>query len=87
MTSTPETPAPRSNLATWSLVCGVVGAVGTVPFVPFLEYVFAPVAIILGILGILGLREASHGMRGKGMCIAAIALGVLAIAVTVARMP
>lgn len=84
MTSTPETPAPRSNLATWSLVCGVVGAVGTVPFVPFLEYVFAPVAIILGILG---LREASHGMRGKGMCIAAIALGVLAIAVTVARMP
>lgn len=82
MSSTSEVPAPRSSMATWSLVCGIVGAVGALPFVPLIEYVFSPVAIILGILG---LREVSRGMRGRGMCIAAIALGVLTLAVIVAR--
>jgi hypothetical protein len=83
MVNTPATPAPRSTIATWGLVCGIVGVVGVLPFVPLLEYVFAPAAIVLGVLGF---REVSRGMRGRGMCIAAIALGVLALAVAITRM-
>ena len=77
MTDTPaQNRAVRSPRSTWALVCGVVGVIGLMPFVPFLEYLFAPVAIVLGVLG---LGDASRGVRGRGLAVSGIVLGVLTL--------
>ena len=83
MEAAPETPdlAPRSQRAVLGLACGIVGVIGALPFVPLLEYVFAPAAVVLGILGF---RDASHGMRGKGLSAGAVVLGILVIGYKIA---
>ena len=84
MTETPvRVGAERSWRATWGFVSAVVAAVSAIPFVPgpYFEYLFGVVAIVLGLLGF---RDASHGMRGKGLAVAAVVLGALVVAYKVA---
>jgi hypothetical protein len=56
----------------------VLADLTAIPFVPppYAEYVLGAAAIALGALG---LKDASRGMRGKGMSVPAILLGGLAI--------
>ena len=77
-----QTTGERSRSSVWAIIFGVIAVIGVVPFVPVVEYLFAPVAIVFGTLG---LRDAGNGMRGRGLALAGIVLGVAALLVALAR--
>lgn len=74
---------PRSPKATWGFACGCVAVLSAIPFVPgpYFEYLFGIAAIVLGYLGY---QEVARGVRGRGMSVAAVVLGALAIAYKIA---
>lgn len=74
-----------SGLAIGSLVCGILSLVTTVPgccCLPFfiLSGALGLVAVVLGIFGIQQCNQQGHG--GKGMAIAGVACGGVALVLT-----
>lgn len=81
---TPVAPAPThpstSGLAIAGLVLGILGILGA--FVPLLNLLSLPLSIIglaLAIIGFVGIRKGKH--TGKGIAIAGIVLGIIAVLV------
>lgn len=75
-------PSPSTGLAVGALVCGVVSLLaGLVPILNWFSWPLALVAIGLGIAGIS--KAKSQGGAGRGMAIAGLITGILAILVTI----
>jgi len=66
----------RNPRATWAMVFALIAAVAQIPFVPIPlgGFLFGVAAVVLGVLA---LGDASRGMRGRGLAIAAIVIGAL----------
>jgi hypothetical protein len=75
--------APRSNgVAIAALVCGILALViSWIPGINLASFVLGIAAVICGILGIRNARI--PGLRGRGMAIAGLVTGLLALVVTV----
>ncbi|WP_025274650.1 DUF4190 domain-containing protein [Haloglycomyces albus] len=77
----PQAPEKKSNgLAVTGLVLGIIALVlGIIPLVNVISFIIAPLAIIFGIIGMVKAKKAG---TGKGMGIAGLVTGVLALAIT-----
>jgi lysylphosphatidylglycerol synthetase-like protein (DUF2156 family) len=80
---TSTAPQPPSNApAIAALVCGIVGVVlSWIPFINFLAVILAIVAIITGVVGLR--RAGPPEAPGKGMAIAGLITGAVALVVSV----
>jgi hypothetical protein len=68
----------ENGIAVAGMVCGTVGLV--LSFVPCAGMIFGPVLGLLGaIFGGIGLAQSSSSGQGKGMAVAGLATGVLAL--------
>ena len=73
-------PAPTNGLAVAGMVFGIIGAVfGLVPFFFWLAGILGLLALIFGAIG---LSKANQGQGRKGMAIAGIVLGLVALLLT-----
>lgn len=71
-----------SGLAVAGLVLGILAILGAfVPLLNILTMPFAIVGLILAIVGLLGINKGKHG--GKGIAVAGIVLGAVALVVTI----
>jgi hypothetical protein len=67
----------RSSYAPVAVVAGVVGLI---------SFIFAPagiVAVLLGHIGLWRVSRSKSALRGRGLCIFALVLGYLALAVMI----
>ncbi|MCI8366125.1 MAG: DUF5067 domain-containing protein [Eggerthellaceae bacterium] len=72
---------PTSGLAVASLVTGIIALVSSfVPLLNILSFPFVILAIVFGAVGIVVVRKGAKG--GKGLGIAGLALGVVALIIT-----
>jgi len=70
----------RGTLAVLSLIFGIAGVViGWVPVVNFLGFLLGIAAIVLGAIEIKKISQGSSSTSGKGIAIAGIILGAVAI--------
>jgi peptidylprolyl isomerase len=69
----PFTPKPSNGVATASLVVGIIGLLTCWIFIGGL------LGLIAGILGIVGIKKAKEVSTGRGMAMAGLILGVLAM--------
>jgi hypothetical protein len=74
MMQPPMEPAKRSGLAVTALVLSLIG------IIPVCGAITAPIGVILGLIGLVTI---SPPRKGKGMCVAAILLGVIFTALQV----
>lgn len=71
-----------SGLAVAGLVLGILAILGAfIPLLNILTFPFAILGLILAIIGLLGINKGKH--TGKGVAIAGIVLGAVALVVTV----
>lgn len=74
---------PTSGLAVTGLVLGIIAVFSA--FVPLLNLLSFPFVLLAIIFGAIGLFQTIKGTKaGKGLAIAGLVLGVLALLVTVA---
>ena len=74
---------PTSGLAVTGLVLGIIAVFSA--FVPLLNLLSFPFVLLAIIFGIIGLVQTMKGAKaGKGLAIAGLVLGVLALLVTAA---
>lgn len=74
-------PAPSNGAAVAAMVLGIVGVV--LCWIPFIDFVAAIVGILAIVFGVVGSGRANRIGTGKGMAIAGIVLGIIAVAITV----
>lgn len=76
-------PTPTNGLAVAALVIGIIALVGGV--IPILGWFISPLAVVAIGLGIAGMVRAGNiGGTGKGMAIAGLVTGILAVVAIVA---
>ncbi len=74
---------PTSGMAVTGLVLGIIAFISSV--VPLLNLLSFPFVLLAIIFGAIGLWQTLKGTKsGKGMAIAGLVLGILALVVTVA---
>lgn len=74
----PQIPRPMSAFAIASLVLGVLAVVFA--WIPFGAFIIGVVAAVLAIVGI---RRGNRGASGRGIAVAGLVLGVVAVALNV----
>jgi len=79
MTTSPETTA-RNNVATFSLIFGVISVIIAL-FIPSGAAILGLAAIVLGFLGLRAVK--ANGLQGRGQAITGIVLGVIGVVVPI----
>lgn len=73
---------PTSGMAVTSLVTGIIALISS--FVPLLNVLSFPFVILAIVFGGIGLWQTSKGTKGgKGIAVAGLVLGILALLITV----
>lgn len=73
---------PTSGMAVTSLVTGIIALISS--FVPLLNVLSFPFVILAIVFGGIGLWQTSKGAKGgKGIAVAGLVLGILALLITV----